>query len=1105
MKCGWRHFIRCWKPDNAFCLWMGANWLTTFLTGRSIFGPMEGTTDINYSMDSLEVDPLQFKENDHLSEQTRSYNLLESPPPATIPVINWSEHISRLRSTEFNLESLVSQSVHCDSESLYRYESSYNNPPSNYHRDMVKELTLRNYKSPSLSVVGCYHSEEDFPQEDSKEMLDRTRSLLSENSPTFTKQVDAGNSFLPQVSIQTPPLSRQFGQNFSELSGLGDKYILSDNHTFIDYTGAAQDCNPQDSGFELFSVTNALKGKGVASRCPDDVNFQTYADQNDQLTAQTAPVGFQRSCVKSYCLSPLATISESLLGIHEEGISLRSFLKPQSSLNKVERLHMFKLIVDLISSLHSQGFFLKHLCPSHFVMLQSKQVKYVGPLIPQGQMELLEGKREPDVDHLNLKNSLKRRWNLVDGREFNETLLTKHQKVCEQFISPSHTGVLKGEVGKEFDPQNFQIENSICEVSGRLQTGGASKSHNFPVILELSSGGHYAVSDVLKLEERWYASPEELNEGSCSSSSNIYSLGVLLFELFCHFESQKAHCVAMSNLHHRILPPSFLSEHPKEAGICLWMLHPDPSSRPKISDILLCDIFRKDREASIMEQLSTSVDCELSKADLLLHFLLALKEKKDKQTAKLMEDLGCVKADLEEIKSRHFSTDHVHKDWFLQTNSADMLGAYTCKEPLHVNLRSGLSAMSTDGIISKMKNFGLLETAYFSMSSKSEHPDISSIVRQDIDVLRLKNQLCSAKNDASPSYMEKEPSDQRGSFFEGLRKYARYKRFEVHGSLRYTNILNSANVICSLSFDQNEEYFAAAGASKKIKVFEFGALINSTVDIHYPVIEMPSKSKHSCVCWNGYIRNYLASTDYGGVVQLWDASTGQGFHRYSEHQKRAWSVDFSSEAPTKLASGSDDCSVKLWSIHEKNCIKTIKNVANVCCVQFSSHSSHLLGFGSADYRIYCYDLRNTRIPWCTLAGHGKTVSYIKFLDCDTIVSASTDNTLKLWDLKKTTASGLSTNACSLTMTGHTNEKNFVGLSVCDGYVLCGSETNEVYAYQKTFPMPITSHKFGYIDPITGHEIADDNGQFVSSVCWKRTSNMALAANSSGCIKLLQMV
>ncbi|KAK8965063.1 Protein SPA1-RELATED 2 [Platanthera guangdongensis] len=158
-------------------------------------------------------------------------------------------------------------------------------------------------------------------------------------------------------------------------------------------------------------------------------------------------------------------------------------------------------------------------------------------------------------------------------------------------------------------------------------------------------------------------------------------------------------------------------------------------------------------------------------------------------------------------------------------------------------------------------------------------------------------------------------------------------------------------------------------------------------------------------------------------MQLWDASTGEGFTRFAEHEKRAWSVDFSTVDPTKLASGSDDCSVKLWSINEKNCIDTIRTVANVCCVQFSPHSSHLLTFGTADYKIYCYDMRNSRYPWCALSGHGKAVSYVKFVDSGTIVSASTDNTLKLWDLKKSIASGLSTNACSMTLTGHTNEKS----------------------------------------------------------------------------------
>ncbi|KAI5420347.1 hypothetical protein KIW84_044220 [Lathyrus oleraceus] len=41
----------------------------------------------------------------------------------------------------------------------------------------------------------------------------------------------------------------------------------------------------------------------------------------------------------------------------------------------------------------------------------------------------------------------------------------------------------------------------------------------------------------------------------------------------------------MSDLHRRILPPAFLSENPKEAGFCLWMLHPDQQSSQLPSDV----------------------------------------------------------------------------------------------------------------------------------------------------------------------------------------------------------------------------------------------------------------------------------------------------------------------------------------------------------------------------------------------------------------------------------------------------------------------------------------------------------------------------------------
>ena len=52
-------------------------------------------------------------------------------------------------------------------------------------------------------------------------------------------------------------------------------------------------------------------------------------------------------------------------------------------------------------------------------------------------------------------------------------------------------------------------------------------------------------------------------------------------------------------------------------------------------------------------------------------------------------------------------------------------------------------------------------------------------------------------------------------------------------------------------------------------------------------------------------------------------------------------------------------------------------------------------------------------------GHAKAVSYVKFLSGDELVSASTDSTLKLWSTTD--------KECKRTFSGHTNEKNFVGL------------------------------------------------------------------------------
>lgn len=65
--------------------------------------------------------------------------------------------------------------------------------------------------------------------------------------------------------------------------------------------------------------------------------------------------------------------------------------------------------------------------------------------------------------------------------------------------------------------------------------------------------------------------------------------------------------------------------------------------------------------------------------------------------------------------------------------------------------------------------------------------------------------------------------------------------------------------------------------------------------------------------------------------------------------------------PTRFVSGSDDGTVRLWSIRDDAPTAVIDAKANVCSVQFSPVSSHLLAFGSANYRMYLYDLRRMKV------------------------------------------------------------------------------------------------------------------------------------------------
>ncbi|CAH1785705.1 unnamed protein product [Owenia fusiformis] len=391
------------------------------------------------------------------------------------------------------------------------------------------------------------------------------------------------------------------------------------------------------------------------------------------------------------------------------------------------------------------------------------------------------------------------------------------------------------------------------------------------------------------------------------------------------------------------------------------------------------------------------------------------------------------------------------------------------------------------------QHFDDLEQWYFDLRQKEINN--SKNTSKELDIVSPNSEKTIDNESAWPSSSH----DGLGEFTDNLSKFIRFNSCRPLATLNYaSDIYNTSSIVSSIEFDRDCDFFAIAGVTKKIKVFEYSTVIQDAVDMHYPVGEMVCNSKISCVMWSSYHKNILASSDYEGTVTLWDAFVATKTKTFQEHEKRCWSVDFNRMDPKLIASGSDDAKVKLWSINAEHSIASLEAKANVCCVKFNPESRYHLAFGSADHCVHYYDLRHTKQALTVFKGHRKAVSYTKFANRTELVSASTDSQLKLWNVNSP--------QCIRTFKGHTNEKNFVGLASDGDYLACGSENNSLYIYYKGLSKHLLTYKFDTVRSVLEKEKKEeDSNEFVSAVCWRPGSNVCVAANSQGVIKVLELI
>lgn len=298
-----------------------------------------------------------------------------------------------------------------------------------------------------------------------------------------------------------------------------------------------------------------------------------------------------------------------------------------------------------------------------------------------------------------------------------------------------------------------------------------------------------------------------------------------------------------------------------------------------------------------IEEREAAIDLreKIEEQELLLEFLLILQQMKQEAADNLNETIALISSDIDEVTklqtnlrmkggpSIEFGKD-LESAPLLTNNADDDDDSGTSGSRKRIR-QQGLDATAPDesdetpahqgNFLSKssrlMKNFRKLESAYFltrrrslmkpAPRSSGRHSQVSSDGRGSIE-------RSSISNPSSRGNNEQKQSGWINTFLEGLCKYLSFSKLKVKADLKQGDLLNSSNLVCSLSFDRDGEFFASAGVNKKIKVFEYNSILNEDRDIHYPIVEMSSRSKLSSICWNSYIKGQIASSNFEGVVQV---------------------------------------------------------------------------------------------------------------------------------------------------------------------------------------------------------------------------------------------
>ncbi|KAG7401305.1 hypothetical protein PHYBOEH_002109 [Phytophthora boehmeriae] len=206
----------------------------------------------------------------------------------------------------------------------------------------------------------------------------------------------------------------------------------------------------------------------------------------------------------------------------------------------------------------------------------------------------------------------------MDERKPGEIDAAKNMHIFRQIVNGLKYIHKQGLVHRDIKPANIFLTRESCVKIGdfglsknTLQTSLHLKPSRYfceegdDSLDSLSFGTDAEMEEVSEFSAGvgtpLYSSPEQTHGSHASAApSDVYSLGILLCELYCTFGTQMERYVVLNNVRKEELPPSLVADYPEVAALIRTMVQDAPHERPTCAKILECSIFQHSYQKVIL-------------------------------------------------------------------------------------------------------------------------------------------------------------------------------------------------------------------------------------------------------------------------------------------------------------------------------------------------------------------------------------------------------------------------------------------------------------------------------------------------------------------------